>query len=53
MVNGGTSNNLINVIFESLMVYEGFIMYEINSKLICFGYDGVVIFMDVHTGVNI
>jgi len=53
MVNGGTSNNLINVIFESLMVYESFIMYEINSKLICFGYDGVVIFIDVHSGVNI
>jgi hypothetical protein len=53
MVNGGTFNNLSNVIFESLMVYEGFIMYEINSKLICFGYDSVVIFIDVHSGVNI
>jgi hypothetical protein len=41
------------VIFESLMVHEGFIMYEINSKLICFGYDSVVIFIDVRSGVNI
>jgi hypothetical protein len=53
LVNGGTFDNLTNVIFYSLMVYEGFTMYEINSKLICFGYDGAIIFIDFHSGVNI
>lgn len=53
LVNGGIFDNLTNVIFDYLMVYEGFTMYEINSKLICFGYDGVVIFIDVHSGVSI
>ncbi len=53
LVNGGTFDNLTNVNFDSLMVYEGFTMYEINSKLIFFGYDGVIIFIDVHSGVTI
>jgi hypothetical protein len=53
LVNGSISDNLTNVIFDSLMVYEGFTTYEINSKLICFGYNGVIIFIDVHIGVSI
>jgi hypothetical protein len=52
LVSGGTFDNLTNVIFNSLLVYGGFIVQEISSKLICFCSNGVDFFLCVHNGVT-
>jgi hypothetical protein len=44
---GGTFDNMTNVIFNSLLVYGGFIVQEISSKLICFCSNGVDVFISV------
>jgi len=51
LVGGGTTNNLNNVL-NSLLVYGGLIMEDINIKLISFVCDGVVMFVGVHSGVT-
>jgi hypothetical protein len=49
---GGSTNNLITLILRSLVEYGGLIVEHITSKLVCFGSDGVVVFIGVHTGVS-
>jgi hypothetical protein len=51
LVNGDTFKNLTNAICKTLLIYLGAHMREINSKLICFGSHGVVVFTSVHNGV--
>jgi hypothetical protein len=52
LVDGGTTNSLTNVILNSLMVLWGLIMEEINGKLICFHFDGVLMIYSVHNNVT-
>ncbi len=51
LVSGGTISNLTNVILNSLLVYLGLIVEDINHKLICFAYV-IVVFIGVHNGVT-
>jgi hypothetical protein len=50
LINGGITNNLTNVIFNFLLVYGDLTLGKIN-KLICFGSNGVVVFIGVYSGV--
>jgi hypothetical protein len=52
-VLGGISfvNNLITLILKSLVDYGGITIEQITNKLDYFGFDGVVMFIDVHTNV--
>jgi hypothetical protein len=53
LVDGGTTNNLTNVILNSLMVLWGLTMEEINGNLICFRFDGVLVIYSVsHNNVT-
>jgi hypothetical protein len=53
-VLGGISfvNNLIKLILKSLVEYGGLTIEQITNKLVCFGLDGVVIFISVHTDIT-
>jgi hypothetical protein len=51
LISGGTTNNLTNVTFNSLLVYGDLTLGEIN-KLICFGSNGVVVLTCVYSGVT-
>jgi hypothetical protein len=47
LIGSGTINNLTTVILNYLLIYGGLTVEEINNKLICFGFDGGVIFIGV------
>jgi len=49
LINGGTTNNLTNVILNFLLVYGDLTLGKI--KLICFASNGVVVFITVYSGV--
>jgi len=51
IVDGGTSNNLINVIICSLVVFCGMFKIDVYNKLVCFGADGVTVFQGLKNGV--
>jgi hypothetical protein len=46
LINGGTTNNLTNVVLNFLLVYGDLTLGKID-KLICFGSNGVVVFTGV------
>lgn len=48
-VSGGTTNKFTNVILNSLLVYLGLIVEDIDHKLICFEFDAIVVFIGVHS----
>ncbi len=47
LIGSGTIDNLTIVILNFLLVYGGLIVEKISNKLICFGFDGVVVFIGV------
>ncbi len=47
LIGDGTIDNLTIVISNFLLVYGGLIVEKISNKLICFGFDGVVVFIGV------
>jgi len=47
LIGGGTIDNLTIVTSNFLLVYGGLIVEKISNKLICFGFDGVVVFIGV------
>lgn len=51
IVDGGTSNNFINVIIRSLVVFYGMSKIYLSIKVVCFGADGVTIFQGLKIGV--
>lgn len=52
LVSDDTFDNLTKVILNSLLVYGGLIVQEINDKLIYCGSYGVVVFINVHSGMT-
>ncbi len=52
LVSDDTFENLTNVIINSLLVYGGLIVQEINDKLIYCGSYGVIVFINVHSGMT-
>jgi hypothetical protein len=50
---GGSSNNLTLLILRSLEEYEGLLIEQIASKVVCLGSYGVSMFTSVHMGVVI
>jgi hypothetical protein len=52
LVGGGIIKKLTNVIFDSLLVYGGLHMEEINNKLLLLGLNNIVVFVDVHSCVT-
>jgi hypothetical protein len=51
VVTKGSSNNLTLLILKSLEEYGGLTIEQIASKVVCFGLDGVLVFINVHMGV--
>ena len=51
ILEDGSSDHLIQVIMNSLIVEEGLSHEEIAYKFVCFGSDGVATFQGVYTGV--
>ncbi len=47
LISSGTIDNLTTMILIFLLVYGGLTVEKINNKLICFGFDGVVVFIRV------
>ncbi len=52
LVSDDTFDNLTNVILNSLLVHGGLILQEINDKQIYCGSYGVVVFINVHSGMT-
>jgi hypothetical protein len=52
LVNGGTTNNLTKVIMESVLQNGGLYKFNLVSKLISFGANGVSIFQGGKSGVT-
>ncbi len=52
LISDDTFDNLTNVILNSSLVYGGLIVQEINDKLIYCGSYGVVVFINVHSGMT-
>jgi hypothetical protein len=50
-VNGGIVNNLTKVIVDSVLQYGGLSKFDLASKLINFGANGVSIFQGAKSGV--
>ncbi len=44
LVNGGTIDNLTKVIVDNVLQYEGLSKFDLVSKLIRFGANGVLVF---------
>jgi hypothetical protein len=44
LVNGGTTNNLTKVIVDNVLQYGGLSKFDLVSKLISFGANGVLVF---------
>jgi hypothetical protein len=44
LVNGGTIDNLTKVIVDNVLQYEGLSKFDLVSKLIGFGANGVLVF---------
>ncbi len=44
LVNGGTTNNLTKVIVDNVLQYERLSKFDLVSKLISFGANGVLVF---------
>jgi hypothetical protein len=51
VIGGSNVNNLTQLIMQSLMDYGGLIIDQIHSKLICFGSNGVAVFIRLQIGV--
>jgi len=51
LLGGGTIDNLIALILKSLMEYGGLRIEHVVSKLTCFAFDKVVMFMSIQTNV--
>jgi hypothetical protein len=51
VVGGGFSNNFTLLILRSLKEYGGMIVEQIASKVVCFGSNGVLVFIGVHMSV--
>jgi hypothetical protein len=47
LVDGGTINNLTKVIVDNVFQYGGLSKFDLVSKLISFGANGVLVFYDV------
>jgi len=44
LVNGGTTNNFTKVIVDNVLQYERLSKFDLVSKLISFGANGVLVF---------
>jgi hypothetical protein len=51
VIGGNSSNNFTLLILKSLDEYGGMIVEQIVSKVVCFGSNGVLVFIGVHIGV--
>jgi hypothetical protein len=51
VLSGGFSNNLTLLILRSLEEYGGLIVEQIANKVVCFGSNGVLVFIGDHMGV--
>ncbi len=52
MVNGGITYNLTYVIEDNVLQYEGLLEFNLVSKLICFGANGVSVFQGAKSDVT-
>jgi hypothetical protein len=52
LVGGGIINNLSNVVLNCLPIYGDLTMQKVNNKFNFFGSNGVVVFIDVRSGVT-
>lgn len=50
-MDGGTSDNLINVSIRSLIVFGGMLKIDLTNKVVYFGADGVSIFQSLKMNV--
>jgi hypothetical protein len=52
LVNGGIVNNLTKVIVDSVLQYGGLSKFDLVSKLINFGANGISVFQGAKNGVT-
>jgi hypothetical protein len=52
LVNGGITNNFKKVIVDNVFQYRGLLEFDLVSKLISFGANGILIFQGVKSGVT-
>jgi hypothetical protein len=53
LVNGGIADNLTNIIVDNVLQYGGLSKFDLVSKFISCGVDGVSIFQGAKIGVTI